>query len=60
MEGELQGFPAPENGEPDESVPSGKASQRRRHLGGHSKEEEESREEEGRHFPGRGDSVHKG
>lgn len=45
----------PENGEPDDSAPSGKASQRRRHLGGHWREEEESRAEGGRYVPGRGD-----
>lgn len=41
-------------GGPDESEPSGKASQRRRHLSGHLCDEEDLGEREGRSVPGRG------
>lgn len=41
MVGELQGFLEHKTGGPDESEPSGKASQRRRHLSGPLRDEEE-------------------
>lgn len=41
MVGEIEGFLEPRTEGPDKSEPSGKASQRRRDLGGHSMAEEE-------------------
>lgn len=60
MVGELQCFLEHKTGGPDESEPSGKASQRRRHLSGPLRDEEELGEEEGKCVPGKGNSMCKG